>query len=367
MAFNKYYQDELSFLREMGKEFSQAYPSAAQFLADRGSDPDVVRLLEGFAFLSGRLRQKLDDEFPELVHAMMNLLWPHYLRPIPSISMVEFSPIPGAVKGRQRIARGVELASIPVEGTPCRFRTCFEVDLFPMRIQEVSLEELTSGNHALNIRMILNPGSKFSDLDIESLRLHLFGESAYLLYLWLCRHVVDIKVRSFLDNQPGLQVAIPASSIRPGGFLKDEALLPYPKTSFNGYRLLQEYFSFPEKFLFVDIGDLALLSRLEEGNGFEIQVIFSKPPPVSLRVTHESVRLYCSPVVNLFSMESDPVRVEHDRVEYRVRPTGPKPLNHEIYSIDSASGWVRGTAEQQAYEPFYSFKRGPVGRFGPPA
>ena len=185
MAFNKYYQDELSFLREMGKEFSQAYPSAAQFLADRGSDPDVERLLEGFAFLSGRIRQKLDDEFPELVHAMMNLLWPHYLRPIPSISMVEFSPIPGAVKGRQRVTRGVELSSVPVEGTPCRFRTCFDVDLFPMQLQDASLKELSSGSHALTIRMNLNPGAKFSDLAMEFLRLHLFGESAYLLYLCL--------------------------------------------------------------------------------------------------------------------------------------------------------------------------------------
>lgn len=358
MAFNKYYQDELSFLREMGKEFSQAYPAAAQFLADRGSDPDVERLLEGFAFLSGRIRQKLDDEFPELIHAMMNLLWPHYLRPIPSVSMIEFNPIPGAVKGRQRITRGVELASVPVEGTPCRFRTCFDVDLFPMQIQDVNLKELSSGSHALNIRMLLNPGIKFSDLELKSLRLHLFGESAYTLYLWLCRYVTEIRIRSFTDKNLGSEVLIPRSSIRPVGFSKEEALLPYPKTSFDGYRLLQEYFTFPEKFLFIDIENLGLLSRLGEGSGFEIQIILSKPPPASLRVTQENVRLYCSPVVNLFEMESDPVRVEHDRVEYRVRPSSSKPLNHEIYSINHASGWVRGTAQQQVYEPFYSFKRG---------
>ena len=110
--FNKYYQDELAFLREMGKEFSKAYPALAHMLAERGSDPDVERLMEGFAFLAGRIRQKLDDEFPEITHTLLTLLWPQYLRPIPSMSIVEFTPVPNAIRERARIARG--------SGSPCR-------------------------------------------------------------------------------------------------------------------------------------------------------------------------------------------------------------------------------------------------------
>jgi type VI secretion system protein ImpG len=362
--FNKYYQDELTFLREMGREFARAYPSAAQFLADRGSDPDVERLLEGFAFLTGRIRQKLDDEFPELTHALMNLLWPHYLRPIPSMSLLEFSQIPGAVRDRQRIARGAEVASVPVEGTPCRFRTCFDVDLYPLVLDDAALDTTADGRACLRLRFALSQGATLAQAKVDTLRLHLFGEPAYALYVWLCRHTAEVTVRPITRGKPGPEVALTGSVVRPVGFAKEEALLPYPATSFDGYRLLQEYFTFPEKFLFVELSRLAPLARLATGEAFEVSVIFSRPPAASLRVSREHIRLYCTPVVNLFTTDSDPIRVTHQRVEYRVRPAGSNPLHAEIYSMDRASGWVRGTAEEQEYEPFYSFNHGlgPSGR-----
>lgn len=365
MTFNKYYQDELVFLREMGREFSQAYPAAASFLADRGSDPDVERLLEGFAFLSGRLRQRLDDEFPELTHALVNLLWPHYLRPIPSMSVVEFSPIAGALRERQRVARGAEVASVPVEGTPCRFQTCFDVDLYPISLERLGLQVLPDGRQALRLRIVLSPGLSLSQIGLEKLRLYLHGEPAYGLYLWLCRYVKEIKLRPIVQGRPEPELSVDPFQLRPVGFAPEEALLPYPKTAFEGYRLLQEYFTFPEKFLFVELSGLACLGRAE-GEAFEVDFVFSRPPTASLRVEPGHVRLFCTPVVNLFPMESEPLRVSHERVEYRMRPAGTNPAHYEIFSIEKASGWVRGTAEEQVYEPFYSFKHGlgPRGRQG---
>lgn len=363
-SFNKYYQDELSFLREMGREFAQAYPAAAPFLADRGSDPDVERLLEGFAFLTGRVRQKLDDEFPELVHAMMNLLWPHYLRPIPSMSMIEFKPIPGAVRERQRVARGVELGSAPVEGMRCRFRTAFDVDLYPFTLEEAGIVTLPEGRSALRVRFKMAAGVPFSQVQIDLLRLHLFGEAAYPLYLWLCRYVSEVRFKTVSQGKPGAFRLLPGGAVQPGGFSPEEALLPYPKNAFDGYRLLQEYFTFPEKFLFISLGGIPKGAASEKGEGFEIDFVFSRPPAASLRVSRDHIRLYCTPAVNLFPMESDPIRVHHERVEYPLRPAGGKPLFFEIYSVERAVGWRKGTAAEEEYPAFFSFKHhlGPTSR-----
>ncbi len=364
MEFNKYYQDELYFLREMGREFARTYPAAAQFLADRGSDPDVERLLEGFAFLTGRLRQKLDDEFPELSHALMNLLWPHYLRPVPSISTIEFTPVTGAVREKQHIEQGIEIASAPVEGTPCRFRTCFAVDLYPFTIESANLELSKDGRASLKIRFTLSAGASLAQARLDTIRLHLFGEPAYALYLWLCRYVSEVRVRDIVQGKPAQESSIPALKVKPIGFSKEEALFPYPGLSFDGYRLLQEYFTYPDKFLFVEVSDLGPFANRAKGGVFEMDFIFSKPPAASLRVTRENVRLYCTPAINLFPLESDPIRVTHERVEYRIRPAGTISHHYEIYSVDRAAGWIRGTAEEREYPPFYSFTHGlgPSGR-----
>ncbi|MFY9268606.1 MAG: type VI secretion system baseplate subunit TssF [Candidatus Manganitrophaceae bacterium] len=363
-SFNKYYQDELAFLREMGREFARAYPAMAPFLADRGSDPDVERLLEGVAFLTGRIREKLDDEFPEVVHALMTLLWPHYLRPIPSMSMVEFTPISGAVRERQRIARGTEVASLPVDGTPCRFRTAFDLDLYPLTIEGAGIEILPEGRATLRLRFHLSPGIMLAQIGLESLRLHLFGEAAYPLYLLLCRHVAEIRVRSIVQGKGGQQTLLPPDRIEASGLESDEALLPYPKSSFEGYRLLQEYFTFPEKFLFVTLTGLGPWAAAAKGEAFEVDVLFGRSPAASLRVSRENVRLYCVPVVNLFAAESDPIRVTHERVDYPIRPALFQPSHAEVYSVDRAVGWRRGSAEEETFPSFFSFDHplGPEGR-----
>ena len=130
--YNTYYQEELAFLREMGREFAAAHPTVAHMLESAGADPDVERLLEGVAFLTGRVRQKLDDEIPELFQSMMSLLWPHYLRPVPSTGVLAFEPLADQLSGVVTVPRGTEVESVPVDGTECRFRTSFDVDLAPL-------------------------------------------------------------------------------------------------------------------------------------------------------------------------------------------------------------------------------------------
>ncbi len=192
-SYNQYYQDELTFLREMGKEFAEKHPAVAHFIAETGSDPDVERLLEGFAFLTGRIRQKLDDELPELTHAMMGLLWPHYLRPIPSMAILEFEP-QKTLRGAYLIPRiKTEVESGPISNTKCRFRTCYDVELLPISIDDAVLE----GNQ-IRVKFRLLNGVQFQALNINKIRLRIHGDPLvqYALYIKLCRHIQKIVIRA---------------------------------------------------------------------------------------------------------------------------------------------------------------------------
>jgi type VI secretion system protein ImpG len=357
LSFNKYYQDELTYLRELGKEFSDANPKLAPFLAERGSDPDVERLLEGFAFLSGRLRQKLDDDLPELTHSLVALLWPHYLRPVPSMSVLEFRPVVNAVTEHKRIERGVDVDSIPVEGTGCRFRTCFDVDLYPLDIDRVTLRKDGRGC-VLELEFIVHAGASLEKLDLNTLRLHLHGDpyQSRTLYLWMNRYLRDIRVRPGGDapNAPGFTLA--PDNLQSAGFAENEALLPYPPTVFLGYRLIQEYFSLPEKFLFLDLNGLEPLATFDKmTDRFVVSFEFDRPLEDTVRVQKDNIRLYCTPVVNLFSRDADPIRVDQTKTEYRIRPSGRDSSHLEIHSIDHVEGWLRGGNEKHVYRPFESF------------
>jgi type VI secretion system protein ImpG len=358
LSFNKYYQDELSFLREMGKEFAHAHPEVAHLLAGGESDPDVERLLEGFAFLTGRIRQKLDDEFPEITHALMGLFMPHYLHPIPSISLVEFIPGKGMIREPFRVSRGTELASVPVDGTSCCFRTCFDVDLHPFRIESVAFQTPVGGHPELRLRFAAEPGFSMARSGIDRLRFFLSGEAADNLYLWLFRKLEKIYIKPKSDGKLGNRLILKPDSVRAVGFSREEALFPYSKTSFEGYRLLQEYFSFPEKFRFVELTGLECFAGQPDGSQFEISFSFSPTSSATLSVTKENVRLFCTPVVNLVKTESEPILIDHERTEYRIRPADSNANHFEIYSVDRARGWIRGTAEEREYLPFYSFRSG---------
>ncbi len=339
----------------MGKEFAEKHPAVAHFIAEAGSDPDVERLLEGFAFLTGRIRQKLDDELPELTHAMMGLLWPHYLRPIPSMAILEFEP-QKTLRGAYLIPRiKTEVESGPISNTKCRFRTCYDVELLPISIDDAVLE----GNQ-IRVKFRLLNGVQFQALNINKIRLRIHGDPLvqYALYIKLCRHIQKIAIRA----ENGNSITLDQSNIKPVGFSDDDALLPYPANSFIGYRVLQEYFAFPEKFMFIDLTGIEHAYGLGIQETFEVVFYFSKKPDDSLRITKDNFHINCTPIINLFPRESEPIRVEHDRTEYRLRPEGPNSQNYEIYSVDRVSGLIQGAFQQYEYEPFYSFKHSTPGK-----
>lgn len=369
MGFNRYFQSELSALRQLGRRFSERNPALAPFLAQTGQDPDVERLLEGFAFLTGRLRQKLDDELPELTHSLMHLLWPNYMRPMPAFSILQFDPLKRAGP-TVRVARDTGVESATVQGERCRFRTCYATDVMPLQLS--GLEYRCQGDYArLELHLNMSAEGNFSELAFESLRLHLAGDRyvSQGLYLSLLRHLDGIELLLLdhaglpvngADGQPAT-LRLHAGQVQPVGFSEEQALIPYPPNTFRGYRHLQEYFAFPDKYLFVDIEGLGALHSLSpellkrvHGMVLRFELRTRGQPPQ--RPTLDNVKLYCTPIVNLFKHDAVPVRLDGKQDEYLLVPGEYAPGNAAVFSVDSVIGWRPGGLGYQAYVPFESFE-----------
>jgi len=363
MAFNKYFHDELTAIRELGKEFAQRNPRIAPFLAVEAQDPDVERLLEGFAFLTGRLRQKLDDELPELTHSVMNLLWPNFLRPIPSMSILQFSPETTLTEA-QVVKKDVEIDSVPVDGTVCRFRTCYDVPIYPLEIRNLERQDRPSGT-SLSLEMGLTSNTTIDELQIPSLRFFLHGEVhvAQALYLWFSRYVESIRVIGIDEIGQEVPLAVLGQdAIKPVGFSDDESLLPYSRHTFKGYRLIQEYFSLPEKFHFIELTGLEVIQQtiamrddVEGLQGLKFEFSFSRGLDKHISPSAENFRLFCTPIVNLFSHDAKPIRLDHRRTEYRVLPEGADHRHYETVSIDKVEGWGHEDHQCREYKQFESF------------
>jgi len=353
---NRYFQEELVNLRDLGEAFSKAHPAVAPMLSGPTADPDVERLLEGVAFLTALLRQKLDDDFPEIVHDLIHLIWPHYLRPVPSTTIIAFTPKP-TVKQPMVIPAGTQTASVRTEETTCLFKTCYDVELQPLELVDASFVEASGKPPAIRLVLELR-GLKLADWQPERLRFFLAGTygDAANLYLLLRRHLKQIVIT---PAERGSAVALAAENLKPVGFSPDEGLIPYPTHSFPGYRIVQEYLILPEKFFFLDLVGWEHWGNRGDGSRFEIRLElgpFSVPPP---RIRKENFVLSATPAINVFPHEADPIRLDHQRAEYLVRPSGVDASHYQVYAVESVIGYVQGTAEERRYLPFEVFNPEP--------
>jgi type VI secretion system protein ImpG len=354
--FNRYFHDELANLRDLGEAFSKAYPAVAPMLSGPTADPDVERLLEGVAFLTGLLRQKLDDEFPEIIHELIRLLWPHYLRPVPCATIVAFKPRP-TVKTTMTVPAGVQLSSVPVEGTQCLFRTCYDVELHPLHLLDATFVEASGSPPVIALSFELR-GISLSDWQPQALRLFLSGSYAnaadlYLILRHYLKHVV------VTPEEEGSGFRMTRENLKPVGFSNNEQLIPYPVHSFPGYRVLQEYFLLPEKFLFLDLVGWERWQDRGEGTKFEIRFELETLPLAPPRVKRENFILSATPAINVFPFDADPIRLDHRGTEYPVRPAGSDPSHYQVYAFEKVVGFVQGTAEERTYLPFEVFNPEP--------
>jgi len=344
-----YFNEELRQLKELGAEFANAYPSLAPGLGGPMTNPDVERLLEGVAFQTAMVRRKLDDDFPEIVHDLVRLVLPHYLRPLPATTIIAFTPKP-SLRQSVSIPAGTQLSAVPVDGTSCRFSTAYDVEVHPLELLDAVIVQ-PSGK-APEIKLTLSLTSlTLSQWWPKSLRLFLAGDhvSATDLYYLLSRRVKKILLS---PDGGGIPLQLPVNCLRPVGFADDESLLPYPPHAFPGFRLLQEYFSFPEKFLFFDLTGWDHWRNRGEGTRFTLTFQLDTRNLGPLQIQRESFTLFAVPAINAFPHEADPIHVDHRSTRYLVRPSGPKPAHYQILSVDRVTGFKRNGAAERIYTPF---------------
>jgi type VI secretion system protein ImpG len=366
-ALLPYYNRELRALRRLAAEFAEAHPKIAGRLRlspDAVDDPHVERLLEGVAFLAGRVHHRLDDEFPELTDALLGVLYPHYLAPVPSCAVVQFQTQPDLLVPT-RIPPGLALDTEPVHGETCRFRTAYPLTLWPVVIEAVRLSGLPlpapanpQAAGAVGVLRITlacaNPETTFAQLAVDRLRFFLRGSGniAPALFELLCCNAVSV---AYADgpNDPAPVIG-GREAIEPAGFAPDEALFPWPKRSFSGFRLLTEYFAFPEKFLFLDLCNIDAKTLVSGGNKLDLFVYLNRTvPELERAVGADALALGCTPVVNLFPQRCEPVPLSQTETEYRIVPDARRPAALEIWSVER----VRETRPDGSHRPWRSFYR----------
>jgi len=368
-----YYERELLFIRQMAQDFARQYPGAAGRLLlepGRSVDPHVERMIEAFALLAARVHHKLDDEFPELTDALLGVLYPHYLAPIPSVAGVQFVANPAQTPPEGfLIDRGSRLRTQPVNDVPCRFRTGYPVTLWPVAVTEATLQPppfpaglrpppRTAAVLRLGLECLSGP---FAELSLDRLRFFLNGERQMVAHLFelIFNHTTQVLLRPGAGNPGAAVTREPRDCLRQVGFEPNEALLPSPRRSFPGYGLLTEFFAFPGKFAYVDLLGLHAACRPEFGRKLEVVFFLNRHiPAVTQGVEASTFLLGCTPVVNLFEQTAEPINLTQARHEYLVVPDVTQPLGMEVHSIEEVSSVdpVAGTATE--YLPFYSYRHG---------
>ena len=363
-----YYERELTFMRESGAEFARKYPKIAGRLlleVDRCEDPHTERLLEAFSFLTGRIQKKIDDSFPELTESLLQIIYPHYTRPLPSMTVVKFMPrLQNVPPSGHWVRKGIQLYSPPIKGTRLNFQTTQDVLLLPV---EVANAELTfppnPGVNALNgIKIELNTAPKMKLGQIEwpdALRFYLNGQQqqVFKLFELLMNNSVEVEIVSYTE-QNGVRRRKDVSShsvehLKPMGFSKEDAMLPWPEQSFDGYRLLYEYFAFPEKFLFFDLTGMDKLRQVD-GDLLEINIYLNHKDTERMLINQDTFCMYAAPAVNLFKQIAMPVRVEHKKAEYPIYHDLHNKSTTEVFSVDKVTGITENGDETIKYQPFYA-------------
>ena len=374
----QYYNRELQHIKEMGAEFAEEYPKIAGRLRLEGvecADPYVERLLEGFAFLAARVQLKIDAEFPRFTQHLLEMVYPQFLAPLPSVANVQFAPdltegslVDGFKIPRDSVMRGRMMAE---DMTPCEYRTAHDVTLWPLRLTKaeyfvnmgefagISTPDGKKASAGLRLRLETTAGTGFSELALDELVLYLAGQHELPMKLYeLClAHSVAVVVQPAERPAPWYDV-LDRSSICQHGFADDQALLPYGPQSFQGYRLLQEYFMMPSRYMFLKIAGLGPAVRRCVGKELEILILLDESDPQLKTTINESLfQLFVTPAINLFPKRADRIHLSDRTEEFQVLPDRTRPLDYEVYRVETVSGYGAQNDHVRDFKPFYSLGR----------
>lgn len=391
MSSDKYFEREYNFLQNSGEEFSKKHPTLGSKLhmSERErKDPFVERLLEGFAFLAGRIHERLDDEFPEIAGGMLEILFPNMLRPFPSCSVLQAKHKQGAISVPVIIKKGSEIQTpsgkyrvkykvisgpqeknrVTEKEEPAEFifRTTQDLVVRPLRLEEIRTEESQMGNSSLIIKLQPDRNIAFDSLGMNNFQLYLYGSASikYNLLLYLTKYVINVSVRELVTSRSEYQkiddIHIGIPELLDNSLLADDdsiencSILPYSKQTFQGFRLIQEYFAYPEKFFFINIKGLEKFKSCGESYSFEIKIDFDKRLPRDKIPGLNNILLHCTPIVNLFTRSTEEVIVNQRMPEYYIIPDLDRRKSKEIYSVDKVNGISENKLEQYKYVPITS-------------
>lgn len=379
-----YYNRELNYMHELGAEFAQRYPKIAGRLGMRGievSDPYVERLLEGFSFLTARVQLKMDAEFPRFSQRLLEVVYPNFLAPLPAMGIVQIDGNlnEGSLKNGYELPRHTALRARMIKGeqTACEFRTGHSVTLWPVRLTEARLGSVPAdvqhalpvaareARSALTLRLQAVGGARFAEMPLDRLEFFLAGAEIHALRLLelAAHHSIGTVCRS----GPGATriVGLDADAVRHEGFEPDQSLLPYDARSFQGYRLLHEYFAFPDRFLFISVNGLQAASAAMDGATLEIIILLDRADGDLERlvdVTHFA--LHCTPVVNLVDRRSDRIPVGPAQHEHHVVVDRTRPRDFEVFCVERVLGHMSDSADEREFRPFLGSFAGDDGDFG---
>mgnify|MGYP003584430614 CR=1 FL=1 len=376
----EHYNRELRFIREMGGEFASEFPKIAGRLGLESfecADPYVERLLEGFAFLAARVQLKIDSEFPAFTQHLLEMVYPHYLAPTPSMAVVELQPDldEGALADGFDVPRDTVLRATLGKGeqTPCEYRTAHDVRLWPMElataeyfshtgpVAKSDLPVLKRSKAGIRLRLRTTANLTFAQLAPgrpDRFRLVLFlqgsGQLPFELYAQLLGDTVGVLVQPTARPVPWIEV-LPASAISAQGLAEGDALLPCAPTSFQGYRNLHEYFAFPQRLLFLAIDGLGpALQRVAAPEVDLILLLGQRAPTLEGVLDAGNFALHCTPAINLFPKRFDRIHLNEAGPEFHVVPDRTRPMDFEVYRVDTVTGYGSGATEVREFRPFYA-------------
>jgi len=372
-----HYNIELDFMRVMGTEFAHHFPKVAGRLGMEGlecADPYVERLLEGFAFLSARVQLKIEEEYPKFCQHLLEIVYPDYLAPLPSMTVVQLEPDCSDTDLAEgvRIDRGTSLQSGlgPNMQTACEYRTSHDVDLFPVTIVDadylgtraalanLGIKPGRQVSAGLRISVEAAKGIDISELKMEHLPMFLGGSGTIPMALYehilagVCGFSVIVGEKS--DRQV---FSLTKENVSPYGFEPKQAMLNYQSRSFEGYRLLREYFAFPERFRFINFSGLGDILPRSSGRKFDLVVhLDSRNNDFENVISKNNFLPFCTPAINLFPKRADRISLNDRDHEFHVLADRSRPLDFEIHQVLSVSGYGSQAEERQRFLPFYGLK-----------
>ncbi len=375
-----YYERELTYMRQLGAQFAEKYPKIASRLVmepTKCDDPHVERLLEAFAFLAARVHLKIDDEFPEITEALLGIVYPHFIRPLPSMSIAQFhlDPQKGKLSTGCAIPRETLLYSRPVDGVPCKFRTCYDTTLWPIAVTAAAWMtpdrlkpplRAADASGALRIELTCNAADmEFAKLELDQLRFFLDGESAlvHTIYEILCCNLLQVVVRDTTPGSRAPAVTLPASALAARRVRRGRGHAPLPAALVHRLPAVAGVFYFCRiSFSLLTSTVCGRPARAGFKRSMELIFLFSRFEGEERRqrletgISPATFRLGCSPVVNLFPQTAEPILLDQQKYEYPIVPDARRPLAMEVFSVDQVASLKAQQQEIVEYQPFYSFR-----------